>query len=281
MLPINGTWGGSCSRSTKGGHWSIGSWRASSIALRMPGINFLPTPRTLLKSRSQAGHAPGNFNDQVVAKEGARRPVVRFGRLLAPRIKGADHGERAAVEAAQSTKFVPLFFGSFFRTHIIPHELEFFFRPVRSAAFGQTPGQNLPEDEEVFDVLVGIADLFRRERPVAPFGQRFPFGDLNTEFPGNQRGMTDRINWPHEASSNLQIEDSSRRFARPHTAKMHILPARVHDDQVLGIGDDIPKGVQRPDAERIDEEQVLVRCHLDEAQLWVIVLLADKFCIET
>src|SRR5205814_6241151 len=42
-----------------------------------------------------------------------------------------------------------------------------------------------------------------------------------------------------------------------------------------------PEGIERPSAERIDEQQALPRCNLDQAEPGMIALFADEFRVET
>src|SRR5438094_5002668 len=92
--------------------------------------------------------------------------------------------------------------------------------------------------------------------------------------------MAERIGQAHQPGGNLQIEEVARSPAAPKMAEAHLLPARVDDDHVGGIDDDVPKGVERSRRHRVDQEKCLESGYLDKAEAGMIRLFADELRIK-
>jgi len=74
-------------------HSSVGRARACLTASRIPVKSALPSPRRAVRSASTFGFAAGNLDNQVVAQDRPRWPIVAGRLFLAPGINLANDGQ--------------------------------------------------------------------------------------------------------------------------------------------------------------------------------------------
>ena len=118
--------------------------------------------------------------------------------------------------------------------------------------------------------------LFRRQGALAPLGQRFTLGELHAEDLTDQVSVAQGIGLADKPGGELQVEQVARRLSCPAAAQAHFLPAGVDHHCSRRVDDESPELIERPGAERVDQEKTFRRCHLHQAQPRMVDVLADR-----
>ncbi len=244
----------------------------------------LGKPSNDLQVRRSLGVALGDFDNQIIPHDRPGRPIGPGSFPFSPVVQFANNREPTAIEVSEPTKLPPLLQRNqdvilVERRHAL-QTLELFVRPTESTSFVQFGREPFPHRQQIANVIVSIPDLLRREWSIAPFGKRLGFGEFDAKDLVDEIRVAQGIRVAQEPSSNLEIEQVARCRTSPQIAKSYFFSCRVDDDEMVRVRDQVPKCVECPHRLRIDQEQLRVRCDLNQTQFWMVTVFPDEFRIE-
>jgi hypothetical protein len=123
--------------------------------------------------------------------------------------------------------------------------------------------------------------LLFRQWPLTPIRERFPFRKALAEHLLNKRTVTERIAETQQPGCDLQVEQVAGHLVAGEVTKPNLFAAGVNDHHAPRIDNQLPECFERFATERIDEDELLGRSHLDQAQIGNVGFLADEFRVET
>ena len=142
--------------------------------------------------------------------------------------------------------------------------------------------QPLPQGQQIAHVIEGIAKLIPRQRPGAPFHQRFALAEPVLQQLADQGAMADRVNHADESRGDLQVEQIAWHAPDRAMAQPDLFAARVNDGEPGRVRQQFPQGPQLLLGKRegIDEIERFMRRELDQAQLGMIRILTDELGVK-
>ncbi len=137
-----------------------------------------------------------------------------------------------------------------------------------------------PELFQMADVVEGVFELRRRERPLPPVGAGLPLVGRQIQETPHDRGIARGIVVIDEARGHLHVEERRGPGLDRLQDEAHLLAAGMHDCGAAGLGEQPPERVQLLHLERVDHRERVGGSNLDQAELAAIGVFRHEFGVE-
>ncbi len=234
----------------------------------------------------RCGLALGELHQRGVTEDALDRAVVARRRALAPLDQLASHRPRRRAETADPRQpsedrvEVPLVARVLERLALLACPLK---APDRRKASLKLRGQL----EQVHDVLAGVRELLRGERPCVPAGEACRLGHAETEDLSQQRLVGGLRPEPSEPCRDLRVEHVGQLGREAPAQERDVLAPGVHHDLDRRIGEDRrERRAVEIVRERVEEHDPLPRIglvgdrQLDQAEERAVAALAHELRVQ-
>jgi hypothetical protein len=133
---------------------------------------------------------------------------------------------------------------------------------------------------EMSDIVERVAHLGWEEWSSSPVGQRLTLTHPVPEQLLDKSGVPDRVAESDQPGCELNVKHSGWGFPGSEEAKPDIFTAGVDNNRPGRVGHDLPEPIERTARERVNHEQVIGGCDLDQAEFGAVGILPDKFGVK-
>ena len=226
-----------------------------------------------------AGGGLGGGDEEVVAQDAATGQVSVLGQPLAPVEELADGGEVARAELLRPADAPPAVLGELVDELVVAVG-ELVVEPGEALAGVELRVQDIAQGQQVVDVGGGVGQLAVAEGAADPVAAGLPLLGAAAQDGADEAVVGEGVAMAEQAGGDLHIEDAVGQRAGLEPAEARLLVAGVHHDLDIGVGDELPEGVEVRQGEGVEDGDAAGRGDLGEGEFGAVGVLADELGVE-